>query len=105
MKVELNSKTSNCNFSDSLGLSSDIEKCGIYLYHSIRFMLLIDWNPLKLPDNKVKDSFLSCDGTVKYLYLNNYSDNCNMRKYVSVMSYQDHLYLLDQIYFLLLRNQ
>lgn len=85
-------------FSDSLGLSDDvIERRCICLYHGIRFDAInrlesIFQTGYILPSNKVKRDFVSYDGTVKYLYISNDSDeNCNMGKYVSVMPYEDDL--------------
>ena len=87
-----------CTFSEVLGLSNDkIEKYGICLYHGIRFDAIdrlesIFQTGYILPSNKVKRDFVSYDGTVKYLYISNDSDeNCNMGKYVSVMPYEDDL--------------
>ena len=85
-------------FSDSLGLSDDvIERRCICLYHGIRFDAInrlesIFQTGYILPSNKVKRDFVSYDGTVKYLYISNDSDeNCNMGTYVSVMPYEDDL--------------
>ena len=85
-------------FSDSLGLSDDvIERRCICLYHGIRFDAInrlesIFQTGYILPSNKVKRDFVSYDGTDKYLYISNDSDeNCNMGKYVSVMPYEDDL--------------
>ena len=68
-------------FSDSLGLSDDvIERRCICLYHGIRFDAInrlesIFQTGYILPSNKVKRDFVSYDGTVKYLYISNDSDD------------------------------
>ncbi len=90
-------KKQKSTFLDLLGLSDDvIEKRCICLYHGIRFDAInrlesIFQTGYILPSNKVKREFVSYDGTVKYLYISNSNENCNMGKYVSVMPYVDHL--------------
>ena len=98
MEKELNNTKLKCTFSEWLGLSNDkIEKYGICLYHGIRFDTLnrlesIFQTGYILPSDKVKEKITSYDGTIKYLYISNDSDeNCNMGKYVSVMPYEDDL--------------
>ncbi len=93
----MNKKQKN-PFSDSSDLSDDvIEKHGICLYHGIRFDTInrlesIFQTGYILPSDKVKREFVSYDGTVKYLYISNDSEeNCNMGKYVSVMPFEDDL--------------
>ena len=85
-------------FFETLGLSNEqIEKYGICLYHGLRFDAI---NRLEsifqtgsiLPGKKINREFTSYDGTEKYLYINDDSDeNCNMGKYVSVMPEEDDL--------------
>ena len=84
-------------YSASLRLSNEeIDKYGIYLYHGIRFDTInrlesIFQTGYILPGNKVKDKFISHDGSIKYLYISCDFENCNMGKYVSVMPYEDDL--------------
>ncbi len=90
-------KKQKSTFLDLLGLSDDvIEKRCLCLYHGIRFDAInrlesIFQTGYILPSNKVKREFVSYDGTVKYLYISNSNENCNMGKYVSVMPYEDDL--------------
>ena len=66
-------------------------------YHGIRFDAInrlesIFQTGYILPGNKVKSTFKSYDGKDKFIYMSsNYSDNCNMGKYISVMQYEDDL--------------
>ncbi len=85
-------------FSKIYGLSNErIERCGVSLYHGIRFDALnrlesIFQSGYILPSSKVNNKFTSYDGITKYLYISNDLDeNCNMGKYVSVMPYEDDL--------------
>ena len=77
--------------------NENIKRCSFLLFHGIRFDFInrlesIFQTGYILPSNEVKRSFKSYDGTDKYLYINNDSDeNCNMGKYVSLMPYVDDL--------------
>ena len=96
MKRKISEANTKCLFSDTLGLSNEqIERYGICLYHGIRFDAInrlesIFQTGFILPGEKVKRKFTSYDGTEKYLYINDDSDeNCNKGKYVSVMPDED----------------
>ena len=98
MYKEINENRVKRTFSEKYRLSAErIEKYGFNLYHGIRFD---DINRLEsilqtgaiLPSSKIKDSFVSFDGTVKDLYIWCDSDeNCNRGKFVSVMPDEDDL--------------
>ena len=66
------------------------------LYHGLRFDSInklesIFKNRCLLCGKKIESSFISYNGTTKYLYINSYSDeNCNQGEYISVMPYQDY---------------
>ena len=84
-------------YSEILKLSNDeIENRNINLYHGIRFNEInvlesIFQSGYILSSCKIKPSFKSYDGSVKYLYNYDYDKNCNMGKYVSVLPYSDNI--------------
>ncbi len=72
-------------------------KYGYLLYHGIRFDDINRFESILqtrkiLCGSKVKDSFISYDGTIKELHLSSYDyENCNRGKYVSVAYFEDDL--------------
>ena len=99
-----------CTFKEELSLTDeDINEYDISLYHGIRFDAInrlesIFQTGFILPSNKVNRKFVSFDGTVKYLYINDDIDeNCNRGKYISVLPFDDdleyHVFILQNIFF------
>lgn len=74
-----------------------VDRWGIHLYHGIRFDSInrlesIFQSKSILCGKKVNPSFISHDGTTKYIFIEYFDDeNCNLGEYVSVMPSIDSL--------------
>ena len=98
---------------EELGLSKeDMDRIDMFhLYHGLRFDSInklesILQNKIILCGNKVSRTLKSYDGNTKYIYIDNYEDNCNMGEYISVMPYdydniEFDIFIRENIFFTL----